>query len=82
MTTSVQEPTLFRTRSMDSAAFILARGHPLVGHEQDEYDRTIFIFDGEASELASEFVNFGQVIASRYFSELRYLKSLVHHAAR
>ena len=80
--TEFQSPIQFRTRSLDQAAYCIAKGQPLQAHEQDEKGRTIFIFRGEASDLASEFVNFGEVVAARYFSELRYLKSLAHHVGR
>jgi hypothetical protein len=74
MTTNV---TNFQTTDLGLAAYLVARGHALLGVQGENGGRRVFLFPPEAREEASGFYAGGTVPARQYANAVRDLKALI-----
>ncbi len=69
-------PKYFKTSDMDSAAFCVVRGFPLLGVEPAG-SRKIFVFEPGAAACATEYFSGAECVARDFAQALRELKRAV-----
>ena len=73
----------FRTPDIHVSAFLMARGHDILGAEMESYGpHGVFVFPASVGEEADEFFRDGQVVAKRFANAIRELKAMVRHVTR
>ncbi len=79
---ALAEQTVYRTSSLYAAAFLLAKGLPLVAASHDTRGRVTFGIGGTSEEvedfLAAYRSGVVEVNAQRFTAEIKRLKGLVH----
>jgi len=65
------------TTDLSCAAFLMARGHPLLGTERQLTGRCVFTFPAAAREDAVAFYASAQVPARAFANALRDLKTMI-----
>ena len=71
----------FKTSDIQVAAFLVARGHSILGVEVDGFNsHGVFLFPTDVRGEVDEFFRDGKVSARRFANAVRELKARIRHA--